>query len=170
MSQTLGEVVVKVGLDANKIKSDMKDIENNVTSGGQKMESKLTSSFKNIGIAIVQMFAIQKISQFFSEATKQAAAFEEAMSFFKGSAQDMDNLRKSVKGTVSDFNLVKLSNQAADLGVEIKQQPLLFALAEKAADAYGTSIEEGFQKVIMATEGSAKGLKAIGIQKKVYED
>lgn len=81
----------------------------------------------------------------------------------------LEKFRIATAGTVSDANLIKLSNQASDLGVDLKSQTILFSLAEDAADRYGTSVEEGFQKVIFATEGSSKGLKGLGIQKEVYE-
>lgn len=83
--------------------------------------------------------------------------------------EQLENFRTATAGTVTDANLIKLSNQASDLGVGLKEQTILFALAEDAADKYGTSTEEGFQKVVLATEGSSKGLKQLGIQKEVYE-
>ena len=240
MSTTLGDVIIKIGLARDKVKSDLAGIEKDVKETGKKIETdfkahrlemdtrfakmnmkeltamfkilkntmeqkikfgassdsiektaismdvlkekmaqlKTTSSestdsiaggFKKIGGAIVAFFALEKIKSFFESATKEAGKFEEAIEFFKGSAEDMESLRKAVKNTVDDFSLLKLSNQASDLGVNIKEQPILFALAKRAAEAYGTDAEAGFQKVIMATEGIIRGLKAIGIQKKVYE-
>lgn len=83
--------------------------------------------------------------------------------------QQLEKFRTATAGTVTDANLIKLSNQATDLGVDLKSQVILFSLAEDAADRYGTSVEDGFQKVLFATEGSGKGLKALGIQKEVYE-
>lgn len=83
--------------------------------------------------------------------------------------ETLDDFRKATAGTVSDANLIKLSNQASDLGVGLKEQAILFSLSEDAADKYGTSVEEGFQKVILATQGNEKGLKALGISKAEYK-
>lgn len=83
--------------------------------------------------------------------------------------EQLESFRTATAGTVTDASLIKLSNQASDLGVGLKEQTILFALAEDAADKYGTSTEEGFQKVVLATEGNTKGLKQLGIQKEVYE-
>ncbi|MBM4158585.1 MAG: hypothetical protein FJ216_07385 [Ignavibacteria bacterium] len=88
---------------------------------------------------------------------------------FKGTAQDIELFKKAVAGTVSEAGLIKLSNQASDLGLSLKEQALLFSLAEDAADRYGSSTVEGFEKVLFATEGSSKGLKALGIQKAEYD-
>ena len=77
--------------------------------------------------------------------------------------------RQATAGTIDDASLIKLSNQASDLGIDLKNQAILFSLAEDAADKYGTTIEEGFQKVVFATEGNIKGLKFLGIQKAEYE-
>jgi len=82
---------------------------------------------------------------------------------FAGTAQEMDLLRQATVGTVTDSDLIKLSNQASDLGISLKDQAKLFSLAEDAADKYGGSLEENFQRVVYATDGSAKGLKALGI-------
>ncbi|MDP4117482.1 MAG: hypothetical protein Q8903_15215, partial [Bacteroidota bacterium] len=89
---------------------------------------------------------------------------------FKGTTEDMELFKKAVAGTVGEAGLIKLSNQATDLGLSLNQQAILFSLAEDSADKYGTTVEEGFQKAVMASEGNVKGLKALGIQRKVYED
>jgi len=99
----------------------------------------------------------------------QSAKFEVLRANFQGTTEDIEAFRKATAGNVSDANLIKLSNQASDLGISLKNQTILFALAEDAADKYGTSIEEGFSKVVMASEGNVKGLKSLGIQKEVYE-
>lgn len=88
---------------------------------------------------------------------------------FQGTTEDIELFRKATSQTVTEANLIKLSNQATDLGISLKDQALLFNLADDAADKYGTSVEEGFSQVVLATEGNIRGLKAIGIQKAAYE-
>ncbi len=98
----------------------------------------------------------------------KAATFEEMSSYFQGTTKDLENFKNAVKNTVGGGDLIRLSNQASDLGVTMKDQPVLFGLAKRAAEAYGTSVEEGFAKIVMATEGNVRGLKAVGIQKAEY--
>lgn len=83
--------------------------------------------------------------------------------------QTLEDFRTSTAGTVTDANLIKLSNQASDLGLSLRDQTILFSLAEDAGDKYGTSVEEGFQKVVLATQGNEKGLKSLGISKAEYK-
>jgi hypothetical protein len=104
-----------------------------------------------------------------SESVKAATGLEVLRANFKGSAEDLELFRKAAAGTVSESNLIKLSNQASDLGISLKDQAILFSLAEDAADKYGGGVEEGFQRVVYASEGNVKGLKSLGIQKEVYE-
>jgi hypothetical protein len=143
--------------------------------GGLKTKSTATtgsmvSGFGKVFAALGGMYLLKKIGGFLFDISSQAAKVEESMSFFKGTTTDIMNFRKAVDGTVSDANLVRLSNQANDLGITLQDQPLLFALANRAAEAYGTSVEEGFAKVVMATEGNVRALRAIGVQKGVYNE
>jgi len=109
--------------------------------------------------------ALQKVWQI----SLDSAKFDVLRSNFKGLESDLEGFRKATASNVTDANLIKLSNQASDLGISLEQQTILMSLAEDAADKYGTSVEEGFSKVINATEGSVKGLKGLGIQKEIYE-
>jgi len=104
-----------------------------------------------------------------AEPVKAGAQLEVLRDNFKGSKEDLENFKQAVAGTVSEAGLIKLSNQATDLGLSLQQQTLLFSLAEDAGDKYGGSLEENFQKIVFASEGSSKGLKALGIQKEIYE-
>lgn len=115
------------------------------------------------------MAAISGIVSLGKESVQLAAKFNVLRSNFKGTDEDLQLFRQATAGTVSDANLIRLSNQAEDLGVSLKDQALLFSLAEDAGDKYGGSVEENFQRVVMATEGNIKGLKALGIQKAEYE-
>lgn len=159
-----------IALDSvrNRIKQLNSDVKNTGTEG-EKATGFLSHGFGKVIASIGGLFALERIGDFLKDITLEAAKFEEISSFFKGSAQDMELFRAATKGTVSDMNLMRLSNQAGDLGVQLKEQPLLFAMAKRAAEAYGTSTEEGFAKVVMATEGNIRGLRAVGVQKVVYE-
>ena len=74
------------------------------------------------------------------------ADFQELRSNFVGSAQDLELFRKATAGTVTDGGLIQLSNYTSDLGVSLKDQALLFSLAEDASDKYGGTVAENFEK------------------------
>jgi hypothetical protein len=99
---------------------------------------------------------------------KQAAAFNEVRSTFKGSEEDLKAFEKATAGTVSKGNLIQMSNQLSDMGVNLKRQTILFALAENSADAYGTTVQEGMSKVMMASNGSERALMKLGIALPTY--
>ena len=105
---------------------------------------------------------------------KTGAALSNLRAGFEGTSKDMELLRKATANTVSEANLIALSNQATDLGISLENQAKLFSLAEDAGDKYGGSLEENFQKIVLATDGSAKGLRAVGVSatefKKKVED
>ncbi len=141
-----------------------------ISSQGTQTTSTLVSGFGKVFATLGGIYLFKRIGEFLFDISLQAAKVEEATSFFKGSSVDLENFRQAVKGTVTDANLIQLSNQANDLGITLRDQPLLFALAKRAAEAYGTSTEEGFGKVVMATEGNVRALRAIGIQKAIYNE
>jgi hypothetical protein len=160
--------IEKTATAMDAARARMKEL-NSETKKGEAGHHSFIESLKHIGETILVTFGVEKIVEFFKEVAEQAAKFEEVEHFFQGSAMEMENLRNATKGTVSDMSLMKLSNQATDLGISMKEQPLLFAMAKRAAEAYGTDVATGFQKVTMATEGNIRGLRAVGVQKKVYE-
>ncbi|MBK6773419.1 MAG: hypothetical protein IPG78_15080 [Ignavibacteria bacterium] len=132
-------------------------------SGGVK---NLVSSLPLLSLGLAGVAA--GIVKFGVDSFKMGADFQELRSNFIGSAKDLELFRKATAGTVSDGGLIQLSNYASDLGVSLKDQALLFSLAEDASDKYGGTTEDNFQRVINATDGSARGLRAIGIGVKEY--
>src|SRR3989339_12954 len=137
----------------------------------------MDSSFSGIGQTVNKLagalglaFGINEIVAFTKESVMASAELEVLRSNFQGTTEDIELFRKATAGTVTEANLLKLSNQASDLGLSMEDQAKLFLLAEQAGDKYGVNLEEAFQKVVLATEGNTKGLKMLGIQKAVYED
>jgi len=102
-------------------------------------------------------------------AARASTELEVLRANFKGTAEDIELFQKATADTVTEANLIKLSNQATDLGISLKDQALLFSLAEDAGDKYGKGVEDGFARVLFATEGNIRGLKDIGVQKEIYE-
>ena len=147
----------------NATKTVHKDTEK--LSGGVK---NLVSSLPLLNLGLAGVAA--GIVKFSIDSFKMGADFQELRSNFIGSAKDLELFRKATAGTVSDGGLIQLSNYASDLGISLKDQALLFSLAEDAADKYGGTVPENFERVINATDGSAKGLRAVGLSVKQYND
>lgn len=132
------------------------------------LSNAMTNLSSSLGNVVIAYASVQGAQQLFN-ISLESARFDVLRENFRGTTEDLELFRKATAGTVNDANLIKLSNQASDLGIGLKEQAILFSLAEDAADKYGTGVEEGFQKVVMASEGNVKGLKSLGIQKEVYE-
>lgn len=148
------------------VESKLKGLNANATAGFQQM----TSMFKTFAGALGLGFGISELVSFTKQAVFASAELEVLKSSFSGTTEDIELFRKATAGTVSEANLLKLSNQATDLGLTMENQAKLFYLTEQAGDKYGVGLEEAFQKVVLATEGNIKGLKMLGIQKAVFED
>ena len=130
----------------------------------------LGTTFQKLAGAVGIGLGINEMVEFTKGAVMASAELEVLRSSFQGTSEDIELFRKATAGTVTEANLLKLSNQASDLGLSMDDQAKLFFLAEQAGDKYGVNLEEAFQKVVLATEGNTKGLKMLGIQKAVYED
>lgn len=168
-----GSAFIEVNAKLDKLHAGMEESKRVVEKGAKETESIFSNTFgklKNIGMTLGLAFGANELISFAKEAVIASAKLEVLRANFRGTAQDIELFKKATAGTVTEANLIKLSNQASDLGISLKDQAILFSLAEDSADKYGTSVEEGMMKVIAATEGSTKGLKALGIQKAVYED
>jgi ABC-type transporter Mla subunit MlaD len=112
---------------------------------------------------------IGSIVQFGSKSIQMASELAVLRSNFQGTNTELSLFRTATAGTVSDGSLIKLSNYASDLGVNMEDQAKLFSLAEDAADKYGGTVEDNFERVINASDGSARGLRAVGISVKDFE-
>lgn len=171
------ENVVTLIIDGkNKSVTAIKDAMGNLTqldNAANKTKTNLGSMFSSVsGIAAAAGIGLTgaALFSFGKDAVVASAQLGVLRENFKGSRTDIELFNKATAGTVTEANLLKLSNQATDLGLTMQQQAILFSLAEDAADKYGGGVEENFQRVLKASEGATKGLKELGIQKAVYDD
>ncbi len=172
------EEKIKMNADLASIKrtrTALNEVESQL-GGISKGSDKAAKSFglwgniKGIGASLGLAFGAYELINFTKQAIIAGAELEVLKNNFKGTEEDLELFRIATVRTVSDANLIKLSNQASDLGLSLQQQALFFSLAENAADKYGGSVEEGMSKVIMATEGNQRALNSLGIQKKAFEE
>lgn len=143
------------------------------TSSAQFLE--MGENMATIAIAVklagMQLWAMLKpLKDFAVNSITTGAELTVLRDNFKGSAQDIELFKKATSGTVTEASLIKLSNQATDLGLSLEQQALFFSLAEDKADKYGGSVEDNFTKLLFATESGTKGLKSVGIETAKYNE
>ena len=155
-----------------KIKFIVSTDSKQAVDGFNRVDSKInniSTSLKGLGSSLGLVFGGAAIIKFGLDFSKLSAQLEVLRGNFSGTIKDIKLFQKATAGTVTEANLIKLSNQATDLGISLKQQALLFSLAEDAGDKYTGSVEENFYKLVTASEGTTKGLKALGVQKEIYE-
>ncbi|MCX6168315.1 MAG: hypothetical protein NTX65_03180 [Ignavibacteriales bacterium] len=160
----------------NKAVTAVKDAIGNLTeldNAAKKSNSNMGSIFDSVSsIAAIAGIGLTAgaLFSFGKDAVIASARLGVLRDNFKGTTQDIELFQRATAGTVTEANLLKLSNQATDLGLTMKEQAILMSLAEDAADKYGGGVEENFQRVLKASEGGTKGLKDLGIQKAIYDE
>ncbi len=172
---SIGEYVIKFIVESSNAETGAKnvtktlgDVEKQAEKTSKSTKSlaqgagDLKASFSGLQ-AVLAGGVVAGIIRFGFEAVKLGTELQVLRDNFSGTNQDLELFRKATAGTVGEAGLIKLSNQASDLGVSLKDQALLFSLAEDAGDKYGGSVEENFNRVILATDGSTRGLRALGI-------
>lgn len=179
MSQ-IGEYIIKFLVEGQQAETQSKKTAQGLDAVDKsaKNAAKSTKDLQASGKGLSDMFNLTALAAgasvgalvaFTIQSVKVGAQLQVLRSSFKGTAADIELLRKATAGTVSEANLIKLSNQASDLGLNLETQAKLFSLAEDAADKYGGGVEENFQKIVLATDGSQRGLRAVGIATKDFE-
>lgn len=158
-------IEIDFGANFEKYMKDFSEAQRKTVSGIGDIQN----MFKAVAGVSLFGYGIRELFNFGAECVKSAAQLEVLRNNFRGTSQDIELFRKATAGTVTEAGLLKLSNQATDLGLSIQQQAILMSMAEDAADKYGGSVEENFSKIINATEGATKGLKYLGIQKAEYD-
>lgn len=90
------------------------------------------------------------ISKFISESTKMAAQVEGIRTAFRSmnDAGLLDKLRKAVKGTVSDIELMKAAVKARNFKIDLEQLPKYFEFAAKRAIETGESVDYLVESIV----------------------
>jgi len=114
--------------------------------------------------------ATSQFRQFAKEVITTGANLIVLKSNFKGTKEDLELFGKATTGNLGEGALIALSNRATALGFTLKDQALLFDLAENAADAYGGSIESNFDRVVDAIAKGGRGLEVLGVSTKLFKD
>jgi len=155
---------------ADEQKALMKSGKGKGMSGFQMLEFGENLTVVSAGL----MALTSRVSAFVNDAMTLGGSLTVLQSNFKGTAKDLELFKLATAGTVTEANLIKLSNQARDLGISLDKQALLFLLAEQAGDKYGGSVEENIQRVVLAIAKNGRGLEDLGVTtvnyKKVFSE
>ena len=133
------KAVVKVGSDIKGLEKGMKKANKSINT--------FTKGAKMLTGALAGAFAVNKIADFTKEAVKMAGKFEGINRKFQTLGVSIEELRESVKGTVTDMELMQATNIAANLGLDVKQMGMLFQFAALRARETGEEVGKLVEKI-----------------------
>jgi hypothetical protein len=128
---------------------DTREFRNGIRNADRSLQD-FSKNVQNIGNLIGASFAVGIIQDFTMEAVKlgdQLTAAEQGFRRF-GDAADLDALRKSTRGMVSDVQLLQQSIQAGNFGIPIKELGNLFAFAQQRAKETGQAVDYLTQSIV----------------------
>lgn len=108
-----------------------------------KATSSVTSGFKNVIAATGLAFGIREVFSFSQELVKLGGEADGvSRAFYRIAKQtDLNNLKASVKGTVSELELMKRAVSANNFGIPIQELGSLMEFAAKRAQDTGQSVD-----------------------------
>jgi hypothetical protein len=108
-----------------------------------KATSSVTSGFKNVIAATGLAFGIREVFSFTQELVKLGGEADGvSRAFYRIANQtDLNNLKASVKGTVSELELMKRAVSANNFGIPIQELGSLMEFAAKRAQDTGQSVD-----------------------------
>ena len=115
----------------------------NEASKFDKTVGGITNSLKRFAVAAGIAFGLNEIKQFITQASKLAAEAEGVEIAFQriGNPALLDGLRKAVRGTVSDVELMKQAVRASNFKIPLEDLAKLFEFARRRAKETGESVD-----------------------------
>lgn len=164
----IGDLFIKLGLQKGEFDKGIDDAKRKTSAFG--------SAMGKIGGMIAGVFAVGQIVQFGKEVFNIATQAEGVQTaFYKiGSARDLDRLRDSVRGTVSDLDLMKRAVQAQNFGIPVQELGRLFEFASKRAQDTGQSVDYLVDSIVMGIGRKSPlildnlGISAVQLKSKLH--
>ena len=121
--------------------------------GIQSVDSSLkgiSRKFNNLGGIIGASFAVSKLQAFASESIQLNSQLTKAAAGFKrfGDAADLDKMRQSTRGLVTDLELMQQSVKGANLGIPLRDMGTLLEFAKRRADETGESMDHLVNSIV----------------------
>ena len=121
---------------------DSREFRNGIRQADRELKD-WSKGIGKIGDMLGAAFAVGIIADFTMEAVKLGDQLEAAARGFErfGTAADLDRLRSSTQGMVSDVKLLQQAVQAGNFGIPVKELGNLFEFAQKRAKETGQEVE-----------------------------
>lgn len=164
--------------DAQRYVYGIRQVNNELTKlgiTGGKMQSNLITPINKFAHAAFNLFGLsfvfQRIGTAFRQLVTRGAEFETMSNAFKGTMEDMANMRKASEGMLSDEKILGFSNKAQDLGIQMKEMPIFIDMALRSMKNYGIQLDDlpqVLEKVIKTTQTAQKELTSLGIPRPAF--
>lgn len=161
---TSTEMFVEIRAKLDKLQSDLKK--------GKREFDLFGKTVTRIGGMLAGLFAVTSIINYTKKASELAATTAEVADGFKriGNEATLNELRKSVKGTVSDLDLMKAAVKAESYGIPLKHLAGYFEFAERKAGDLGLSTSDAVRQIVDGVGNkSTRALKDLGISAVVLQ-
>jgi hypothetical protein len=121
---------------------DTREFRNGIRQADKELKD-WSKGVGKIGEMLGAAFAVGIIADFTMEAVKLGDQLNAAARGFErfGNAADLDRLRKSTQGMVSDVKLLQQAVQAGNFGIPVKELGTLFEFAQKRAKETGQEVD-----------------------------
>lgn len=139
----LKDLVIKLGLDSS-------GVDNGVNKAGSSLE-KLKGTVGKLGAAFGVAFGVNEVINFGKELFNLAAKAEGVRKAFERIAPTglLSDLRRSTRGAVSDFDLMKNAVSASNFKIPLENLGSYLAFATKRAEETGQSVDYLVDSIIM---------------------
>ena len=126
---------VILGIDTNEFRRGIAKVDNSIKG--------ISKQFQNLGGLIGASFAVSKLQEFTMEASRLGGELVQVGEGFKrfGTSADLDSLRKSTRGLVTDLELMKTAVTAGNFGIPVQQLGSLLDFASRRAQETGQSVD-----------------------------
>ena len=121
---------------------DTKEFRNGIRQADRELQS-WSKGINKIGNMLGAAFAVGIIADFTMEAVKLGDQLTAAAKGFErfGNAADLERLRRSTQGMVSDVKLLQQAVSAGNFGIPVKELGTLFEFAQKRAKETGQEVD-----------------------------
>lgn len=129
-----------------RLSADAKGFKNGLTDADKslrKFQKQSTNLFKELAIGFGAAFSVGMVAEFVKDLAKISGEAEGVGRAFAkiGSVADLQGLRNSVQGTVSDLELMKRAVTASNFGIPVKELGVLLEYAGKVAQDTGQDVD-----------------------------
>jgi hypothetical protein len=157
-----------------KVNPQIKQHEAALRSAGQEKKLFSQATLQNLQSLTLFGFGLTMVAgyilRFDEQAFLLAAKNEQLRGNFKGTEDELLNLKAAFANTVDGGKVLQLSNQASLLGIRLDQQAKFADVARLAGQKMGIDTAESFETLLKSTEFVGRAIISLGLSKTKYNE